>query len=165
MTKDVRYVAVRAAYFMENWALFTRGLSAPQPSFPTLITPLDWKIPMVAIKEIGSTLAREVLNTSPGKAVFELHGPRRYSSEDVRAAFSKAIGKEVEVKGIEPAGIRDFYAQILPPDSVDLYTEMAKSLLRGGVLPPPTSDERVPGIEYSETELNEAIAEALKEHK
>lgn len=64
----------------------------------------------------------------------ELHGPRKYSPLDVRAAFSKALGKEVELRPVERDQLRQFYAQVFPSSIVDYWTEMAESILPDGKL-------------------------------
>ena len=125
---------VRCAYFMENWALFYDGLKAPEPYFPSLITPLDWKVPMVAVKDIGHVLAGELAITEQRQAspyVFELHGPEDYSPLDVQDAFSEAMGQRVTIKPVEQDEIHDFYAKLFPPSIVGEWEEMARSFLPG----------------------------------
>src|SRR5690349_6425184 len=74
--------AVRAAYFIENWAS-TLGMLA-QGVVPTFL-PADLAIPMVATKDIGRTAAAALIEGGRGRQVIELSGPREYSSRDVAA--------------------------------------------------------------------------------
>lgn len=112
-------------------------LKGPDPFFFSTITPVDYKIPMVSIADIGATLAEQLASTEilPRKPyVVELHGPQMYSPLDVRAAFSKALGKEVELRPVEKDQLRQFYANVFPSSIVDYWTEMAESILPDGKL-------------------------------
>jgi uncharacterized protein YbjT (DUF2867 family) len=86
---------VRAAYFMENWL----GMLQPVTKdgvLPAFFAPAK-KIPMVASRDIGVTVARALVGGPFGKRVFELGGPEDYDTYDVAAAFGKLLHKEVNV--------------------------------------------------------------------
>lgn len=111
------------------------------------------------MQDIGSTCAAELLST--GKAlpstpyIYELHGPRPYTSLDVQRAFEEVSGKSVEVRPVEKAGLLDFYRAFLSPTAAKYFTEMNESFLPGGILyedPNPTGE-----IRYGKTELVEAV--------
>lgn len=112
-------------------------LKGPDPFFFSTITPVDYKIPMVSISDIGTTLAEQLIDKatlSDKPYVVELHGPQNYSPLDVRAAFAKALGKEVELRPVEKDDFREFYAQIFPPSILDYWVELAMSILPDGKL-------------------------------
>lgn len=156
-------VFVRCAYFMENWTMSLDTLKAPEPFFFSTITPLDWKVAMVATKDIGSTLATELTKTEqpPSKPhVFELHGPRSYTPLDVKEAFSEALGREVVVKPVEKDELEGFYGQVFPKEVVGEYVEMTLSFLAGGVAER-DPDEVREGIVRGKTELGEVLGEAV----
>ncbi|KAM3474870.1 hypothetical protein MY8738_007668 [Beauveria namnaoensis] len=119
---------VRCAYFMENWTLFNwQTLKGPEPYFNSVITPLGFQLPMVAVEDIGSTFAAELLSAHapPTKPyVFALHGPREYSPLDVQVAFSKAMEKQVAVKAIAKDEMADFFSAIFPPSLVGIWVEI-----------------------------------------
>ncbi|PFH55713.1 hypothetical protein XA68_17739 [Ophiocordyceps unilateralis] len=128
---------VRCAYFMENWTANLDTLRAPQPFFYSTVTPLDWKMAMVTIDDIGSTLASELLSHTnpPAKPhIFELHGPRLYTPLDVREAFSRALGSQVSVKPVERDELHAFFSRLFPPQIVGEWVEMATCFLPGGVI-------------------------------
>jgi uncharacterized protein YbjT (DUF2867 family) len=130
-------VFVRCAYFMENWTMNLDTLRGPNPFFFSTITPVDYEIPMVAISDIGATIAEQLTNKeylSNNPYIFELHGPRKYSPLDVRAAFTQALGKDVEVRPVEKDNLRQFFAQVFPPQVLDYWVEMAMSILPDGKL-------------------------------
>ncbi|KAI9172624.1 putative nucleoside-diphosphate-sugar epimerase [Paramyrothecium foliicola] len=143
-------IFVRCAYFMENWTRNIDTLKGPEPFIISTVTPLDWKLPMVAVNDIGYALANELLKKSPSPAkpyVFELHGPQMYSPTDVHEAFCKALGRPVAVKPIQQDELHGFYSQIFPAESVDNWVEMTKSFLPGGVM-------AVDGIKWEERDVH-----------
>ncbi|KAL2129131.1 hypothetical protein VTI74DRAFT_8193 [Chaetomium olivicolor] len=151
-------IFVRAAYFMENWAMCIETIQQGGFMFTTL-TPLDHALPMIAVKDIGLTLATEALSLTPPPTtphIFELHGPRAYTSVDVQKAFEAAAGRSVELRPIPKEGLRDFYAAVFPPAVAREYAAMNESYLEGGILyrdPEPTKGEK----RYGKTSLEEAV--------
>lgn len=158
---------VRCGYFMENWTVFGSATLKAQPSpyFESLITPLDWKIPMVAVDDIGSTLATGLTSgyTPPRKPyVFALHGPADYAPLDVQAALSEAMGKSVELRPVERDKIRAFYEALsFPPQAVDLFAEMATSFLPGGIAEPDAPGMEKVDVVRGKTTLEVAIKAAV----
>ncbi len=85
---------VRAANFMENWksvvpAVLEKGV------LPTMFAPLDKKLPMVAARDIGRVCAEALTEDASSFELKELEG-FYLSPNDVAAAFSRALGKEVK---------------------------------------------------------------------
>ncbi|CAM1508620.1 Fc.00g054680.m01.CDS01 [Cosmosporella sp. VM-42] len=163
-TKVPEIIVVRCAYFMENWTMSLETLKAPEPFFYSTITPLDWTVEMVAVKDIGATLATELTKPfapSSKPHIIELHGPQIYTPLDVKAAFTEALGKEVAVKPVEHDDLPAFFSKIFPHEIVNDWVEMAKSFLPGGIInqTPPTSADVVDVIK-GKTELVEVIREA-----
>jgi uncharacterized protein YbjT (DUF2867 family) len=89
----VAVTIVRAAYFMENWGGSLYGL--PKGELPTFLK-ADKVIPMVASFDIGTTLAKALLEGGNGTSIVELSGPRDYSPNDVAAALGRVTGKPVK---------------------------------------------------------------------
>lgn len=162
-TKIPEIIFVRAAYFMENWTASLETLRAPEPFFYSTITPLDFKVAMVAVKDIGETLATQVIKewTPPTKPyICELHGPQPYTPLDVRAIFSRLLKKQVDVKAVEKHELPNFYGQIFAPQIVDDWVEMTTSFLPGGVAEKDLSKPSGVDVVYGRTTLEEAIADA-----
>ncbi|KAL2163945.1 hypothetical protein VTH06DRAFT_3158 [Thermothelomyces fergusii] len=153
-------VIVRASYFMENWAASLETL--PSGFFYTTITPVDRPLNMIAVQDIGATLAGEALAAGGGGLeasphVFELRGPRDYSSLDVQRAFEEATGgRQIELRAVAPDGGLDaFYAAVFPPAVAARFAAMNRSFLEGGILdrdPDPTPEKR-----YGTTELVDVL--------
>ncbi|OAA45619.1 NAD(P)-binding domain protein [Metarhizium rileyi] len=163
-TNIAEVIFVRCAYFMENWTAAPETLRGPEPFFFSTVTPLEWKLPMVAVEDIGAVIASEALKQqgSPRKPhVFELHGPRMYSPLDVQLAFSDALGKQVAVRPVQREELHGFYRQVFPEDVVPEWVEMATSFLPGGVMKPGDVEEGT-GVVNGKTELGDAIRSAVQ---
>ena len=62
--------------------------------------PVDFKLPMVAPKDIGIIAAGLLTNDARDFRIHYIEGPEMYSSADVAKAFSKALNKHVEAMQI-----------------------------------------------------------------
>lgn len=94
-TLDMPIVFLRAAWFMENssWDL----ADAKQGSMKGFLQPADHPIPMIAVKDIGDTVADLLGEEWQGPRVVELEGPARYSATEIAAALSLAFGHRVRL--------------------------------------------------------------------
>ncbi|KJZ74697.1 hypothetical protein HIM_05814 [Hirsutella minnesotensis 3608] len=164
-TTDIPAITfVRCAYFMSNWTSNVESLKAPEPFFYTVVTPLDYGMPMIALDDIGSVLATELRKETapPSKPyIFELHGPRRYTPLDVQSAFSKALNKDVAVKPIGPDQLQGFFAHVFPATIVDAMVEMTLSFLPGGLIDASAINYDEVNIVQGTTELETFIARAV----
>ncbi|KAF6806383.1 NmrA family protein [Colletotrichum sojae] len=129
---------VRPGYFQENWAHAFETARAEPPVFYSVLTPLDYKIPMVSIVDVGRVCARKLLDLATPLPkptfIFELYGPRHYSTSDVQAAVETVLGgKKVGAVGIEREGLRAFWAEQMPAGLVEEMVEYNLSALPGGV--------------------------------
>lgn len=163
-TKVQNVVFVRAAYFMENWAATLESLKGPEPFVVSTISPDDWSVPMVAVKDVGSALATELLKW-PGMSmtphVFELHGPRRYTPRDVQDTFSQASGRGVGLQIVAKDELHDFFSRVLPAQIVPEWVEMASSFLPGGILAPTAAAQDDCVLRMGNTDLLEVIKELV----
>ncbi|KAK8036933.1 hypothetical protein PG991_001247 [Apiospora marii] len=132
-------VFVRCAYFMENWAMALATVKAEPPFFYSVISPADYKIPMVSVRDIGRVCAAQLLaagSAAPGDEnpfIFDLHGPESYSTRDVQRAFEEATGKRIEVKLVQDDQLQGFFRQAFKEPMTSLFVEMTRSFLPGGV--------------------------------
>jgi uncharacterized protein YbjT (DUF2867 family) len=85
---------IRGAYYMSNWdaALETARAEGVVHTF----FPVDFKIPMVAPRDLGRAGAKLMLAPIEESAIHYVEGPQRYSSADVAAAFTRALSKPVK---------------------------------------------------------------------
>lgn len=95
--------SIRAAWFMENYAGLIASARATG-ALPSMLAPLDRAIPMVATDDIGAVSAQRLLSTWTGQHVVELEGPRRYSPNDVAAAFASVLQRPVSAHTLPQSG-------------------------------------------------------------
>jgi len=93
---------LRAAWFFENsaWDVEPARSTGVIPSF---LQPLDKPVPMVATDDIGRVAAALLQESWTGARVVELEGPRRVTPNEIAAAFSDALGRDVRMQ-IVPRG-------------------------------------------------------------
>ena len=86
---------VRAAYFVENWGsvLHPARTDGVLPSFVAA----KQTIPMVASRDIGTTVANALLDGPRGTRVIELSGPKDLSPNDIAALLTEILGRPVNV--------------------------------------------------------------------
>ncbi|KAK3711846.1 hypothetical protein LTR37_009364 [Vermiconidia calcicola] len=130
-------VIARTGFFMENWASAFETLEGDKPYFESLFTPLDYKIAMISTVDIGKVMARFLLQTGQplpsSPYIFDLHGPRSYSANDVRGALETATGKkDIEIKAIEPDKLFEYYNSKVPEKYAKGLEEMTVAMLPGG---------------------------------
>jgi len=87
--------AIRAAYYMSNWDASLK--TARENGQLHSMYPPDFKLPMVAPHDLGEFAARLMLGAAESSGPHYVEGPERYSPGDVAQAFSKALGRPVEV--------------------------------------------------------------------
>ncbi|KAF5008238.1 hypothetical protein FDECE_5474 [Fusarium decemcellulare] len=157
--KDIvpEVVIVKPGYFQENWAHAFETIQADPPVFYSMVTPVDHKIPMVSIKDVGESCAKELLAESKGISpyYYDLYGPRHYSPVDVKAALEDITGKIIDIVPIEKDRLSEFVAQKVPSAHVQDIVEMTLAALPGGIMSGDFgSDERTV---HGRTELAEAL--------
>ena len=93
---------LRPGWFMMNasWDVVPAREKGVVPSF---LQPLDRRIPMVAVEDIGRVAAELLRETWTGHRFVELEGPRRVSPNDVAATLARLLGKPVEMEVVPRA--------------------------------------------------------------
>jgi uncharacterized protein YbjT (DUF2867 family) len=86
---------VRPGYFAENWAAVLQP--ARQDGVLPSFLAASRAIPMVATRDIGSVVARALLDGPRGTRVIELSGPVDVSPNGVAAALGRVLGRTVTV--------------------------------------------------------------------
>ena len=126
----VPLTAVRAGYFMENWAGMVPAAKG-DGILPSMLAP-GRATPMVATADIGRVAAEALVAGAGAPRVIELAGPRDYTPEEVAAAFGSALGRPVKLVPVPEQGIEPALAQAgFKPKLAALYREMT-SALNGG---------------------------------
>lgn len=95
------FSAIRAAYYMSNWDASLQ--TARDEGKVHSMYPPDFRLPMVAPRDLGEFAARLMLGPAESSGPHYVEGPERYSPGDVAQAFSRALGRPVEVAVTPPA--------------------------------------------------------------
>jgi uncharacterized protein YbjT (DUF2867 family) len=88
---------LRAGWFMEN-AQWDVAPAREKGVITSFLQPLDKPVPMVATVDLGRVAADQLLSDWQGRRVIELEGPKRITPNEVAAAFSQSLGREVRVE-------------------------------------------------------------------
>jgi uncharacterized protein YbjT (DUF2867 family) len=123
--------AVRAAYFLENWA-GALGMVA-QGVLPTFL-PSTVAVPMVATPDIGRVAAGALVEGGRGVQVIELAGPRDYTPADIAAAAAALAGRRVDAQDAPlDAVVPTFTSFGLSPAFAGLFRELYAGIIAGRV--------------------------------
>jgi len=69
-----------------------------QGVIPSFLQPLDKPVPMVATADIGKLAAALLQEPWSGYRVVELEGPHRVTPNEIAAAFTKVLGRSVQMQ-------------------------------------------------------------------
>ncbi|HWB98157.1 MAG TPA: NmrA family NAD(P)-binding protein [Bryobacteraceae bacterium] len=96
-TLPIPITFLRPAWFMENsaWDVAPARETGVITSF---LQPLDRPFPMVATADIGRTAAGLLQETWEGHRIVELEGAKRIAPNEIAAAFSRLLGRNVEMR-------------------------------------------------------------------
>lgn len=99
---DIEKVIIRPSYYFNNWMGYLETIEQYQvlPTFFPESFELDMHSPVDLAKFIATVMTKP--QTTGNKEVYELTGPRKYSSLDVAQVFSKILNKEITAQSIPP---------------------------------------------------------------
>jgi NAD(P)H dehydrogenase (quinone) len=124
---------IRAAWFLENY-LWDVPSARESGQIDVYLDPATKEFPMVATQDIGELAAKTLLESWKGNRVLELEGPKRYSPVDAGKAFSKVLGREVNVRPIPRSQWQEkFVAQGMPADCTGARIEMVEGFNSGWI--------------------------------
>lgn len=130
LRQPIPVTVVRGGYYMSNWD----ALLAParEGTLPTMY-PADLKIPMVAPVDLGAAAARFLLEPPKVTGTRYVEGPERYSSRDAAEAFSKALGRPVELSVTPREQWEAAYRKLrFSAPAAGAYTRMTEVSVDGG---------------------------------
>lgn len=92
---SVPVALLRPAWFLENVAWDVPA--ARQGRIESYLQPLDHAIDMVGVRDIGRIASELLTEQWESTRIIELRGPAKVGARDIADAFSRALGKIVEV--------------------------------------------------------------------
>jgi uncharacterized protein YbjT (DUF2867 family) len=123
---------LRPSYFMDNWASVL-GVAKGQGVLPTFIAP-QAMVPMISTRDIGRVGAEQLMAGGKSKQVVELAGPEEYSPEQVAAALSQFLGREVSAQHAPlSAVVPTFKSFGFSDEAAKLFEEMYTSFSTGAI--------------------------------
>jgi uncharacterized protein YbjT (DUF2867 family) len=123
---------LRPSYFMDNWAPVLVAAKG-QGVLPTFIAP-QAMVPMISTRDIGRVGAEQLMAGGKGKQIVELAGPEEYSPEQVAAALSQILGREVSAQHAPlSAVVPTFKSFGFSDEAAKLFEEMYTSFSTGAI--------------------------------
>jgi uncharacterized protein YbjT (DUF2867 family) len=123
---------LRPSYFMDNWGPVL-GVAKGQGVLPTFIAP-QAMVPMISTRDIGRVGAEQLMAGGKGKQIVELAGPEEYSPEQVAAALSQILGREVSAQHAPlSAVVPTFKSFGFSDEAAKLFEEMYTSFSTGAI--------------------------------
>jgi uncharacterized protein YbjT (DUF2867 family) len=124
---------IRAAWFLENYRWDVPS-ARESGQIDVYLEPVTKEFPMVATQDIGQLAAKTLLESWKGNRVLELEGPTRYSPLDAAKAFSKVLGREVNMHPIPRSQWQEkFVVQGMPGDRTGARIEMVEGFNSGWI--------------------------------
>ena len=141
-TTGVPSAFLRAGSFMEN-ILHSIPAARATGNYFAFYQPIEKPFPLIATKDIGRIAAETLLQSWQGDRYLELSGPTYYSSNDVAAALTEALGKAITPIAVPRETWVDAMAQHgMPAERSGPYIEMLDSFNSRWI------DFGVPGTEH-----------------
>lgn len=145
LSTEVAIGFMRAAGFMENWRPLL-PIAQQTGRLPSLYAPLDRAMPMVSVIDIGQTCADMLMQEWQNTQVWELHGPRPVSPNDVAASFSKALERNVQAVALPESEWSSVLAPMgLSSATIRSYSEMIRAFNDGTLVFEENGTNRIQG--------------------
>lgn len=97
---EIEQVFVRPAYYFSNWLGYLE-LVKEYGILPTFFPP-DMELPMIAPPDVAGFLSDILACKTPQERVYEISGPRDYSSLDIAKMFGDVLSKNVTLQQLLP---------------------------------------------------------------
>jgi uncharacterized protein YbjT (DUF2867 family) len=97
---EIEPVFVRPAYYFSNWLGYLE-LVKEYGTLPTFFPP-EMELPMIAPSDVAGFLSDVITCKTPQERVYEISGPRDYSSLDIAKIFGDVLSKNVTLQQVLP---------------------------------------------------------------
>lgn len=156
---DVSRVCIRPAYYFSNWLGYLE--SAEESGVLPTFFPVDLKIPMICPTDVGHFAAEVLADGDSDMTIYELYGPKGYSSSDVAKAFSEVLNKEIKAQQIPRKDWEKTLGSIgFSADGTRNFVEMTEAVINGKSRPDGNGTIRAQGHTTLEEYLEEVVRQA-----
>jgi uncharacterized protein YbjT (DUF2867 family) len=136
-----KLTALRAGFFMENVASMIPAAKG-QGIYPDFLPP-GAAVPMIATRDIGEQVARELREPPPRHVVADMWGPA-YTATQVAEVLGKLVGRPVQPTPVPPEAQVGALTQAgFPKQIAEIFAEMYDCFRQG--LARPVGDRHVVG--------------------
>lgn len=97
---NIEQVYVRPAYYYSNWLGYL-DLAKNYGILPTFFPP-DMKVPMIAPLDVAEFLSEVMICKIKQERIYEIEGPKLYSSLDIANIFGDVLNRSVTVQQVGP---------------------------------------------------------------
>ncbi|MDQ0640471.1 uncharacterized protein YbjT (DUF2867 family) [Pedobacter sp. W3I1] len=154
----VQQIFIRPAYYYSNWLAQLPEIKK-SGTLPTFY-PTDLALPMISPMDVASFVAEVLVEDNESK-IYEIVGPQKLSSDDVAAAFSTALGKEVKAKQILRKDWDVTLQKIgFSPDASKNFIDMAQTVVNGKTDP----ENKETTVVTLKTRISEYLENALRDN-
>lgn len=114
---------------MENFKpLF--GVAKEKGILPSVYTPLDNKIPMVATADVGAAVAKYLVSDT-NESVINIAGPGTFDVNDVAEAFTATLGKSIRPVPIPDEQLLPHFSKLFQEPTASAMVEMTRGFNNG----------------------------------
>jgi uncharacterized protein YbjT (DUF2867 family) len=147
---------IRGAYYISNWDFSLQ--TANQDGVINTFFPVDFRLPMVAPRDIGQLAARLLTEPVERTGLYNIEAPERYSPRDVAEAFAKALQKPIEAIEIPPEQWINTMQQMgFSNEAAKSFSNMTTIALKGEF---PSPDRVTRGVIPIESYIAELVCSA-----
>ncbi|MGB9941066.1 NmrA family NAD(P)-binding protein [Methanosarcina sp.] len=127
---EIEQTFVRPAYYFSNWLGYLE-LVKEHGILPTFFPP-EMELPMIAPPDVAKFLADVMICKNPQERIYEIMGPRAYSSLDIANIFREVLNRNVTLQQILPEEWESTLLQAgFSKDAADNLILMTKAVIEG----------------------------------
>lgn len=127
---DVEQIYVRPSYYFSNWLGYLESVKE-YGILPTFFPP-DMKVPMIAPADVAEFLSDIIVYKNPQQRIYEITGPRSYSSLDIAKIFEDVLNRNVDLQQVLPEEWENTLLQVgFSKDGAKNLMLMTKAVIDG----------------------------------
>ncbi|RXA15172.1 NAD-dependent epimerase/dehydratase family protein [Methanosarcina sp. MSH10X1] len=97
---EIEQIFVRPSYYFSNWLGYLE-LVKEHGILPTFFPP-EMELPMIAPPDVAKFISEVIICKTPQERIYEITGPRPYSSLDIAKIFREVLNRNVTLQQVLP---------------------------------------------------------------